>query len=92
MVRNTEHTFGTFAEPNDARRINEIMELISKGYLNQILISTDTWNKTDRCTYGGWGYAHILRDVLPVMRAKGMTDEEIHTIMVDNPKRLLSFV
>jgi phosphotriesterase-related protein len=78
--------------PNDAQRINEIIELINKGYLNQMLISQDIWNKTQRCAYGGWGYAHILRDTLPVMRVKGMTEEQIHTIMVENPKRLLTFV
>ncbi len=78
--------------PNDAQRINEIIELINKGYLSQILISQDIWNKTQRCAYGGWGYAHILRDTLPVMRVKGMTEEQVHTIMVANPRRLLTFV
>jgi len=78
--------------PNDAQRINEIMELIAKGHLNQILISQDIWNKTQRCAYGGWGYAHILRDTVPVMRVKGMTEQQIHAIMVDNPKRMLTFV
>jgi len=78
--------------PNDAQRTNEIIELINKGYLGQILISQDIWNKTQRCAYGGWGYAHILRDTLPVMRVKGVTEEQIHMIMVENPRRLLSFV
>jgi phosphotriesterase-related protein len=78
--------------PNDAMRINEIIQLIDEGYLNQILISQDIWNKTQCCRYGGWGYAHILRDTLPVMRAKGISEEIIHTIMVENPKRLLPFV
>ncbi len=78
--------------PNDAQRTNEIIELINKGYLGQILISQDIWNKTQRCAYGGWGYAHILRDTLPVMRVKGVTEEQIHMIMVENPRRLLTFV
>ena len=78
--------------PNDAQRINEITELINKGYLNQMLISQDIWNKTQCCAYGGWGYAHVLRDTIPVMRVKGMTEEQIHTIMVENPRRLLTFV
>lgn len=78
--------------PNDAQRVNEVTELINKGYLNQMLISQDIWNKTQRCAYGGWGYAHILRDTLPVMRVKGVTEEQIHTIMVENPRRLLTFI
>jgi len=77
--------------PNDTQRVNEIMNLIDEGYLNQILISQDIWNKIQRCRYGGWGYAHILRNTVPVMRAKGLCQEMIHTIMVQNPKRLLAF-
>ena len=78
--------------PNDTQKINEIIDLIDKGYLNQILVSQDICNKTNRCAYGGWGYAHILRNTLPVMRAKGITEEQIHTLMVDNPRRLFTFI
>jgi len=77
--------------PNDTQRINEIMHLVDAGYLNQILVSQDIWNKIQCCRYGGWGYAHILRNTVPVMRAKGVSEEMIHTIMVENPKRLLTF-
>ncbi len=77
--------------PNDNMRINEIMDLIDLGYIKQIVISQDIWNKTQRRAYGGWGYAHIMDNVLPVMRSKGMTDADIKTIMVDNPARLFAF-
>lgn len=77
--------------PNDHGRINEIMDLMSLGYIKQIVISQDIWNKTQRRTYGGWGYAHIMDNTLPVMRAKGMTQDDIRTIMVDNPARLFAF-
>jgi phosphotriesterase-related protein len=78
--------------PNDNQRLNEIRELADQGYLNQILISQDICNKSSLCTYGGWGYAHILRDTLPVMRRKGFSEKDIQTILVDNPRRLLTFV
>ena len=78
--------------PNDAQRINEIVQLLDEGHLNQLLISQDVFIKSQRCRYGGWGYAHILRNTLPVMRAKGVSEEVVHTIMVGNPKRLLTFV
>ena len=78
--------------PNDAMRINEIMQLIDAGFINQIVISQDIWNKIQLCKYGGWGYDHILRNVVPVMLAKGMTEEQIHTIMVDNPRKIFAFV
>jgi len=76
--------------PNDHQRINEILELMEAGHIDQILISQDIWNKTQRRKYGGWGYAHILDNVVPVMKNKGMTDGEIRTIMVDNPARLFA--
>jgi len=78
--------------PNDHGRINEIMDLLGLGYTKQILISQDIWNKTQRRKYGGWGYAHILDNTLPVMRAKGMTEDEIRTLMVENPARLFAFL
>lgn len=78
--------------PNDTARLNEIIELIEKGYLDQILIAQDIWNKHQRRAYGGWGYAHILENVVPVMLAKGISREQIHTMMVDNPMRIFSFV
>ena len=68
------------------------MELIAEGYLERILISQDTAFKHNLSHYGGRGYAHINENVIPLMRAKGMTEEQIHTITVENPKQLLTFV
>lgn len=79
--------------PNDAKRIEEIMALIDAGYIDQILISQDNCNKHRLWHYGGPGYAHILENVVPyIMRGRGMTKQQIQTIMVNNPKRLLQFV
>ena len=78
--------------PNDTQRIYEIVQLIEEGYLNQILISQDICTKSRRVCYGGWGFAHISNYVVPMMLKRGMTKEQINTIMVENPKRLLCFV
>jgi phosphotriesterase-related protein len=78
--------------PNDAGRINRIMALIEKGFLNQILISHDQSLKYRLWHYGGPGIAHILENVLPLMREKGMSEEHIHAILVENPGRLLQFI
>ena len=78
--------------PSDAQRIDFIMELIAAGYLEQILISQDIYFKNVLTTYGGYGYGHIMRNIVPAMRVKGMTEEQINTILVENPKRLLTFV
>ncbi|MFC1903669.1 phosphotriesterase [Chloroflexota bacterium] len=78
--------------PNDSQRIDEVMKLIEEGFLKQILFSQDVCFKVWRVCYGGKGYAHILNNAVPLMLSKGMTQEQINTIMVENPKRILTFV
>ena len=62
------------------------------GYINQILISSDMCRKHRLWSYGGPGYAHILENIVPLMREKGMTEESINTILVENPKRGITFI
>lgn len=76
---------------SDIQKITDIMELIGKGYINQILLAQDFCFKCCLATYGGYGYTHIIRNLIPFMKAKGMTEEQIHTLLVDNPRRLLEF-
>jgi phosphotriesterase-related protein len=77
---------------NDINSITEIIDLIKDGYIKQILISQDAATKERLASYGGTGYAHILRDIVPIMRIKGLSDSQIHTLLVENPKRILSMV
>jgi phosphotriesterase-related protein len=77
--------------PGDLSRINSIIQLITDGYLKQILMSDDIGEKVKLVSYGGYGYAHIPRDIVPLMRLKGISDEQIYTLLVENPKRLLQF-
>jgi phosphotriesterase-related protein len=79
-----------FFLPRDIERIRAIKVQIERGNLSQILISQDVCFKTCLVRYGGWGYGHILRDLLPFMRKEGMSLEEIETILVANPRRLLA--
>jgi phosphotriesterase-related protein len=76
--------------PNDLGRIKEILNLIERGFLERILLSHDIGMKVMLTSYGGWGYAHLLREVVPLMQVYGVTDEQIYTMMVENPKRLLT--
>jgi phosphotriesterase-related protein len=76
---------------SDIVRINGIKELIEKGYQKKILVGHDICIKDSLIAYGGYGYAHLLNNATPLMRAMGMTDEQINALLVDNPKRFLTF-
>lgn len=78
-----------FLMDRDADRVIAIKSLIDEGYLDRILISQDVCLKTDLISYGGFGYAHILRDVVPMMKNKGITLEQLTKIMIENPANLL---
>jgi phosphotriesterase-related protein len=78
-------------EDSDIRRIYDITRLINEGYINQILLGQDLFMKCALTAYGGYGYAHIINNLMPLMRAKRMTEEQIHTLLVENPRRFLQF-
>jgi phosphotriesterase-related protein len=77
--------------PNDAARVNYLIQLIAAGYRDQLLISQDICTKTRLTRYGGEGYCHILENVLPLMERKGMSSEDIDALVVGNPARILTF-
>jgi len=82
--------YGKQPRPCDRERIEQILELITQGCLDQILMSHDMCMKIKLTRYGGPGYAHILINIVPQMLERGVTPEQIHTIMVENPMRLLT--
>ncbi len=65
------------------------MKLIDEGYIDQIAIGSDRCYKYLLTSYGGGGYEHLLRNDVPLMKILGMKQEQIHTLLVQNPKRLL---
>lgn len=41
--------------------------------------------------FGGHGYAHIFTNVVPKMLMKGLTQEDVDLLSIENPKRWLSY-
>ncbi|MDP6776285.1 MAG: phosphotriesterase-related protein [Candidatus Latescibacteria bacterium] len=76
------------ALPTYEQEIAGIRDLIGRGYLDRILISQDICYNDLLVANGGWGYAHILNDVVPRFREFGVDDVAIRTMMVGNPARL----
>ena len=77
--------------PSDAQRIDFIKRLIAEGYPDRIVMSHDICFKVRLARYGGHGFAHILENIAPRMRLKNISEEDIQTILVENPKRVLTF-
>jgi phosphotriesterase-related protein len=80
-----------FDMPNDGERMRQILFLIERGHLAQILMSHDIAYKHCLTKWGGFGYHHLLVNVIPRLRAKGADDKTIETLLVDNPRRAFVF-
>ncbi len=76
--------------PNDVARIAMIRALFDRGHGAQVAISQDICRLTRLLAYGGHGFGHILRNVLPLMRERGFSEAELHQLMVETPRRLLT--
>jgi len=79
-----------FDMPNDAGRVRVVRELIERGYGKRILFSSDMAMRYHRKRFGGWGYDHIPLQVVPLMVRRGITEEQIDDILVQNPARVLA--
>lgn len=64
---------------------------MNDGLLELLLISHDICLKPHLKHYGGHGYDHIMRRVVPLMKTLGITPEEINTLIVDNPAKFVVF-
>ena len=51
----------------------------------------DVCEKRQYGRFGGKSYDHILTNIVPRMRKRGFTEEQIAAILVENPKRALTF-
>lgn len=77
--------------PSDNDRIRTICSLISEGYNERIVISHDIHTKNRLVKYGGHGYSHILNNIVPKMLLRGISQQNIDKILLENPKRWLTF-
>jgi phosphotriesterase-related protein len=76
---------------SDWQRVEGIKKLIDHGYLHQLLISHDVFHKIALQHYGGFGYDYILTTVVDLMRLNEIYEEQIHSLLIKNPKKMLQF-
>lgn len=90
----TENYLGKYNDSyqSDSWRVDSVMELIDEGYESQLLFSHDVAYKVSLTKYGGFGYAHVLENIVPRLKSRGVSEETIDEILIENPKRALQFV
>jgi len=76
-------------------RVNTVAALCERGHAKQMVLSQDAncfidWlpEKAVAAMLPNWHYLHIYNDVIPALKNKGVTDDQIHTMMVDNPRAI----
>lgn len=74
----------------DRIEVETVMDLLGEGYADRILLGAEVGWKTCYKANGGWGYSHVLENIVPWLKACGATAEQVQTMMVDNPRRLHS--
>jgi len=88
--------FGVDAYCPTEKRVDTIARLCEAGWSERLVVSHDAGCHMDwfddeflAQVQPNWNFMHISRDVLPMMRARGISEEQITAMMVDTPRRLL---
>ena len=76
------------ATATDAERADAVAALLADGHRRQVL-ACGVWTKAALHEYGGWGYDHLPRTVVPMLRDRGLTSVDLHDLLVAEPRRLL---
>lgn len=76
---------------NDAHRLTMMSWLIEEDHGGQLLVGHDIARKSQLVKSGGQGYCYFLEYMVPRMRGKGFKERDIQRILVENPKRALTF-
>ena len=82
--------FTPMERKGEPRVIDRILEMLSRGYGDRILLSQDVCDNSQLTFYGGNGYAYLARHFLPRLRDRGVGEAEIRAMTVDNPRRILT--
>jgi phosphotriesterase-related protein len=87
--------FGVDSILGFADRVNTVAQLCQRGHANQMVLSHDAccffhWAPEGavKAFLPNWHYLHIHNDVLPALRKKGVTEAQLQTMLVENPRKI----
>jgi len=76
-------------------RVDTVARMCDRGHADKMVLSHDAACFIDwlpeaalPVALPNWHFLHIHNDVLPALRARGVTDEQITAMLVDNPRRI----
>jgi len=81
--------------PDMPSRLDTVSELCRLGYSGQIVLSHDVTCYADWLPprfgpeLADWKLTHIPDSVVPALRQRGVTDDQLHEMLVGNPRRIL---
>ena len=74
----------------ETRTVELVCELLGRGHADHLFLSQDVCNDSQLKAFAGNGYTYLNETFLPRLRVAGATDDEIETMTVSNPRRLLT--
>jgi len=79
-----------------AERVDTVVRLCRSGHAGKMVLSHDAACYQDWFREGAprkvprWHFLHISNDVIPALCSRGVTADEIHAMLVENPRRILA--
>ncbi len=78
-------------------RVDTVVRMCERGHADRMVLAHDASCHIDwlpeaalSVVLPNWHYLHIHHDVLPALRQRGVTEEQITTMLVDNPRAIFS--
>ena len=73
-------------------RVEVVAELCRRGYADHMVLSHDAscfmdWFPEVLPPTGNWNYLHISKNVLPMLRARSVSEAQIEQMLIMNPRR-----
>jgi len=76
-------------------RVNTVAKMCERGHAGKMMLSHDAACFNDwlpeaalPTVLPNWHFLHIHNDVIPALKERGVTEEQINTMLVDNPKEI----
>jgi phosphotriesterase-related protein len=76
-------------------RVSTVVRMCQRGHAAKMVLSQDAACFSDWFPEGvvaaalpRWNYLHIHNDVVPALKKAGVTDDQIRTMLVDNPRKI----